>query len=111
MLSNDYYKKNPEKYKQYNFIYRAQPHRQEANRKQCHEWYLRNKSKKHCHYLLQSAIKSGKIKRGFCEVYGSPFVLGHHDDYSKPLEVRWLCREHHNKLHFAKENVENHGRK
>jgi hypothetical protein len=30
-----------------------------------------------------------------CEVCGATKVEKHHPDYSKPLEVRWLCREHH----------------
>ncbi len=35
-----------------------------------------------------------------CEVCGSTVrVVAHHDDYSKPLEIRWLCRSHHGLLH------------
>jgi hypothetical protein len=26
-------------------------------------------------------------------------VHGHHDDYQKPLVVRWLCRRHHGEVH------------
>ncbi|MFC3331681.1 hypothetical protein ACFOEM_04310 [Paenalcaligenes hominis] len=37
--------------------------------------------------------------RGDCEVCGKSKVDAHHDDYSKPLEVRWLCREHHMQHH------------
>src|SRR5262245_57418077 len=39
-------------------------------------------------------LKRGKIKRQPCEVCGSTAQM-HHDDYSRPLEVRWLCRPHH----------------
>ncbi len=45
------------------------------------------------------AIKRGEITRGICEVCGVSDVQGHHEDYSKPLEVRWLCRKHHMELH------------
>jgi hypothetical protein len=45
---------------------------------------------------LQRAVRSGKIKRQPCEVCGSrEGVEGHHDDYSRPLDVRWVCRRHH----------------
>lgn len=30
-----------------------------------------------------------------CETIGE----AHHDDYSKPLDVRWLCKLHHEELH------------
>jgi len=41
-------------------------------------------------------LKRGKLKRGVCEVEGCENSAEmHHDDYDKPLEVRWLCRHHH----------------
>lgn len=48
---------------------------------------------------LTSAVHSGKIKRRPCEVCGDPKSHGHHEDYSKPLEVKWLCRNHHQEIH------------
>ena len=46
------------------------------------------------------AIKNGKLVPGPCELCGSTrFVDGHHDDYAKPLDVRWLCRSCHKKEH------------
>lgn len=54
----------------------------------------------------QRALRAGIIKRQPCEVCGVVHasaradgsrvkVEAHHDDYSKPLDVRWLCTEHH----------------
>ena len=48
---------------------------------------------------LSNAVAAGKVVRGLCEVCGSEKVDGHHDDYSKPLEVRWLCKKHHAEHH------------
>lgn len=48
---------------------------------------------------LNHAITAGKIVRGSCEVCGAAKAEGHHDDYSKPLDVRWLCRKHHMEQH------------
>lgn len=49
--------------------------------------------------LVNLAIKRGDLVRGACEVCGAPDAHGHHDDYSKPLEVRWLCTAHHSEQH------------
>lgn len=49
---------------------------------------------------VRYAIKTGKLKKLPCEVCGSPDTEGHHDDYSKPLDVRWLCPFHHKEYHI-----------
>jgi len=49
------------------------------------------------HYLLSNAVRDGRLKRESCEKCGRKDTHGHHEDYSKPLEVRWLCPP----CHFA----------
>jgi len=49
--------------------------------------------------LARTAIKRGKLLRVPCEVCGNAKVDAHHEDYSKPLDVRWLCRKHHLQHH------------
>ena len=48
---------------------------------------------------LKYAVKTGAIVRSSCERCGSANTHGHHEDYSKPLEVVWLCPLHHAERH------------
>ena len=48
---------------------------------------------------LRNAVKLGNIQKQFCRVCGEIKVQGHHDDYSKPFDVIWLCQQHHTKKH------------
>lgn len=52
-------------------------------------------------YLMHDAIKEGKlIKPDHCEaclIHCIP--QGHHSDYTKPLDVHWLCQTCHTKEH------------
>ena len=50
--------------------------------------------------MAMNAVRSGKLIKKPCEVCGSAEVEKHHCDYSKPLEVRWLCRNHHRLISF-----------
>lgn len=52
--------------------------------------------------LLNRAVKKGTVTKKPCEVCGENKVEGHHTDYSKPLDVQWLCRKHHVEVHFPK---------
>lgn len=48
---------------------------------------------------VNNAIASGRLARKSCEVCGEVKAQAHHDDYTKPLDVRWLCVTHHNEWH------------
>ena len=39
--------------------------------------------------------RRGKLKPKPCARCGSRKVEKHHEDHSKPLQVTWFCREHH----------------
>lgn len=66
----------------------------------------KNKNKVHAKRKLNNAIEHGTIRRGLCVCCGrSENVDGHHEDYSKPLDVIWMCRSCHMKHHRG-----NHGK-
>lgn len=48
---------------------------------------------------VHRALRAGLLVKKPCEVCGSEKAQAHHDDYSKPLEVRWLCHPHHMEHH------------
>jgi len=50
--------------------------------------------------IVKYAIKLGVLTKGPCAVCGTTeSIQGHHTDYTKPLEVTWLCRLHHCHVH------------
>jgi hypothetical protein len=71
------------------------------------EWTKRNPEKHKAQQVVNRAIRNREISREPCEVCGvsgklasgQSAVHAHHDDYLKPLEVRWLCPKHHSEYH------------
>jgi hypothetical protein len=52
------------------------------------------------HNAVTRAIKLGKIERQPCQMCGTKdWVVAHHDDYHKPLDIMWLCPVHHKARH------------
>jgi ribosomal protein S27AE len=45
-------------------------------------------------------IQRGTIERGCCERCGAKDAQSHHDDYTQPLAVRWLCSKCHGEEHY-----------
>lgn len=55
--------------------------------------------KKNARSMIRKRIWRGKLSRKPCEICGDPKSHAHHHDYAKPLEVRWLCAQHHKEAH------------
>jgi hypothetical protein len=54
------------------------------------------------HGKVTYAIRTGVLIPQPCEICGCQDVQAHHEDYSKPLDVKWLCVKHHKLVHVAK---------
>lgn len=54
---------------------------------------------------INNAIAARKISRQPCEKCGSEPAEAHHDDYGKPLDVRWLCPYHHREYHKSEFSI------
>jgi len=70
------------------------------------KWLEKNPKKRAASTAVGNAVRDGRLEKPeICEECGSGGrTHGHHDDYSKPLEVRWLCPKCHYGWH--KENGE-----
>jgi hypothetical protein len=81
-------KNNPEKVK-------------EIQRKNC--IYLRQNQpeKVRARKLIHKKISRGQMDKKPCVICGKIKTEAHHCNYSKPLDVMWLCKEHHDGWHRA----------
>jgi ribosomal protein S27AE len=71
--------------------------------RRCHENYARRFPLKiAASNLFWSAFKRGDIlKPNSCSNCNRVIRLeAHHDDYAKPLEIRWLCKKCHTEWHL-----------
>lgn len=61
------------------------------------EWRRKHPDAVRAHNMIARAIKAGRLVRPTtCEWCGAKDdVEGHHEDYSKPLDVKWLCHACH----------------
>jgi hypothetical protein len=66
--------------------------------------------KRKAQHLVQTHVRRGKIiKPSICSICNceSKRIEGHHADYSKPLEVIWVCNQCHHNIHKSlKERVQ-----
>jgi len=75
-------------------------------KKSAREQRRRHPEKMKARKAVTNALQAGRLEKpATCEDCRGDFpptgLDGHHDDYGKPLEIRWLCRTCHNALHKA----------
>ncbi len=91
---------NKDKRKEYNKKYVAN-HKEKSR-----SYYWKTKESRpdvyKCRYTLQNALRRGKLHKYPCAVCENTRVNAHHKDYTKPLEVIWLCPQHHKDVHFGR---------
>lgn len=70
-------------------------------------WSQRNRDKRRAHHAVLSALRAGRLVALPCEVCGLAKAAAHHDDYARPLDVRWLCVFHHAEHHRRERGLRN----
>lgn len=78
-----------DKLRQQNPVRRAKKHQYLKNH--C----ARNPEKYKARNAIKNAVRDGKVKRLPCQFCGSAKSQAHHTDYSKPLDVLWMCFKCH----------------
>jgi transposase-like protein len=61
--------------------------------------YQREPEKFKARQAVRNAIKAGVLVKMPCEACGHEPTEAHHSDYSRPLEVTWLCTKCHRAAH------------
>lgn len=107
-------KANLEKVREYDKQRSLLPHRVEARKKYqnteegkvakkraIQSYHKRYPLKYAAHVVTSNYIRDGKLKPSeACSICNSKELIeAHHDDYTKPLEVRWLCIKCHKEWH------------
>ena len=97
----DYREKNRKKFRAYNYKYNKLWRKKNGFEQNCGTWQDRHPKAKKASYILNYAVKTGKIKRLPCEVEAckNKKTQGHHNNYDEPLKVIWLCHKHHKWVH------------
>ncbi len=68
----------------------------------------RQPEKYHAVSEISWRVQFGYLKKGPCEICRTKEdIEAHHDDYTKPLDVRWLCKKHHLEQHGHKQHHPN----
>ena len=104
------YVENRDHYNEYDRQRKKLPKRIKDNMRYHRKWRKNNPEKCKAQWRVHDAILAGKLIRQPCEICGEK-ALGHHEDYNKPLEVKWLCIRHHTSIDGIHYKIRRHHEK
>jgi spore maturation protein CgeB len=90
------------RYRRYRYCRKCHAEYMKATRPKHSELSPEARMKANVRAIAKYHLRAGRIEQEPCEVCGAFDSQMHHDDYTKPKEVRWLCRRHHLKVHGHK---------
>lgn len=93
--------KNRERSREYWRTYISDEARRQRKRDSHNAYAKRNRHKINARFKVRNAIIAGKIVKAPCAHCGDPVTFAHHTDYSKPLDVVWLCMPCHRLEHVT----------
>lgn len=113
-LNKDYFYIAPPEFRRLGFYYRCKEctsNRAKEKYKKEREYHLlyskkyyknkKNRKKILATVKVRLEVRKGKLLKEPCEICGKLNVHAHHDNYKKPLKVRWLCPSHHKIFHLG----------
>jgi ribosomal protein S27AE len=75
------------------------PERKAQARRISVRWRTEHPDAYKAHTAVNNAVRDGRLKKQPCAICGTDKVHAHHQDYAKPLEVKWLCAKCHHRVH------------
>ena len=87
-----------EQYQRYERERQQRLERRKKKQAYCAKANRRYPEKAKARRAVSYAVRTGKLKRQPCGVCGER-AEAHHENYSRPLEITWLCLKHHRDRH------------
>lgn len=83
-------------------IRRQDPSRRAYQRNLAKAWNKANPLAEKAHRAVYNAVRYGRLEKAPCQICGSDqHIIAHHHDYTKPLDVTWLCQRCHARGHAS----------
>lgn len=103
----EYYYRNKDSEKNRMKEYSSSPNGKRSHFISVYKFRIKNPEKYKAHSIVRKSIRLGILNKLPCFICGNINSHAHHEDYNNPLDVMWLCPQHHKDIHVGKIEVGN----